>query len=457
MYKLAIVEDEDFIRNHLAKIIEQNIPHFEVAGLYSDASLIVDTLDEYDVILSDIRMTKMSGLELAEKVYTEQAKPKIVLISAYTDFEYAKKALKYDVFDYLEKPIKVGELKKVFENLKDILDKKRASALTERRNLYTNLAIGNIMNIDLEALAKKLEPSLDVYADPICIYEIVIDNYDEFMSTKWHYEKDVLLNALYSFFDFDNGFLLRLMLQTEERIIVLASDKRTHLSENGLLTRMNEADSILGIKMSIFDKTPLDNLAALLDNNSPINNTITIKKEQGQLLFSLINEKNVEAAISIAEKIKHREKIFSEITKRLQETYPYVAEISPNLPCNLWINEIISAIDKTANTSDTIEQIKAYLYDNFQNDISLDEIAQEFYFNKAYLGRLFKEKTGESFNYFLIKIRMQKAKELLKNPQYKIYEISAAVGYKSAKYFNKVFSAYYGISPTEYRKRRMQQ
>ncbi len=452
MYKLAIIEDEDFIRDNLAKIIINNIPDFEVSGLYENAYLIIDEIESFDVIISDIKMPVMSGIELAEHIYTNRIKTKLVLISAYSDFEYAKQALKYGVYDYLNKPIKIGELKNVFEKLKLELDEKNIHISAERKNFYSNLAIGSIINADFEVIAKKVEPNLDVYNDSVCIYELLIENYDSYIKTTWHYEKDSFLNALYNFLDFEDVFISRIMLQSEDRIIVLVADKKAGASENSILSRIKEAHSALGLTISVFDKIPLKNLATLLENNTPIMNTITVRREQGQLLFSLLLEKNLEAAISVAKKIVDTKKVFYEISKRLQSKLPYINEISAELPYELWINEIISAIDNSETANDTISQIQAYVCNNYQNDISLVDVSQKFYFNKAYLGRLFKEKTGESFNDFLIKTRMKKAKELLKNSQYKIYEVSTLVGYKSTKYFNKIFYAYYGVTPTEYRK-----
>jgi len=70
----------------------------------------------------------------------------------------------------------------------------------------------------------------------------------------------------------------------------------------------------------------------------------------------------------------------------------------------------------------------------------------------VYVSRLFKEKTGENFSDYLVKVRMEKALKLLEEPRYKVYEVGYEIGYKSTKYFYKLFKQYYGCTPTEYRK-----
>lgn len=125
-YSLLIVEDEDNTREGLANYIDWTELGFHlVAALRNgrEAILYLEAHpEETSVILSDIRMDDVSGLELAQYVYEHQLNVLVILLTAYRDFEYARMAISYRVMEYLLKPVKIQELKKVFKNIKDKLD-----------------------------------------------------------------------------------------------------------------------------------------------------------------------------------------------------------------------------------------------------------------------------------------------------------------------------------------------
>ncbi|HHU53473.1 MAG TPA: response regulator [Clostridiaceae bacterium] len=98
-----------------------------------------------------------------------------------------------------------------------------------------------------------------------------------------------------------------------------------------------------------------------------------------------------------------------------------------------------------------VEEIKEYISANLQTELTLKRVAEEFYFSPNYLSRLFSESEGESFKQYLTRERVKKAKQLLKDPKIKIYEIANMLGYREARNFMKVFKSVTGRTMTEYR------
>ena len=98
-----------------------------------------------------------------------------------------------------------------------------------------------------------------------------------------------------------------------------------------------------------------------------------------------------------------------------------------------------------------VANAKQYINEHFGEHVTLSTIAKAVYVHPIYLSKLFKDKTGENFIDYLTNVRMKKAKELLKNPSFKIYDISYMVGYESSKHFSKVFKDETGMTPREYR------
>lgn len=122
--------------------------------------------------------------------------------------------------------------------------------------------------------------------------------------------------------------------------------------------------------------------------------------------------------------------------------------------CNLIIIKIISVFQRWKKDKNTIifDKYLMYIEENYMYDISLENISKKFHFNPCYFSTLFKDVVGTTFVKYLLKLRIQKACELLLKSDKRVYEISALVGYKEVKYFNRVFKNEINVSPDEYRR-----
>lgn len=103
------------------------------------------------------------------------------------------------------------------------------------------------------------------------------------------------------------------------------------------------------------------------------------------------------------------------------------------------------------HTNELIRQAKEYIDNHFHKDMSLDDVSRELNISPYYFSKLFKEETGENFVEYVTGRRMDRAKQLLKNPEKSIKEICVEVGYSDPNYFSRIFKKYQGISPTEYK------
>lgn len=127
MYNLIIVDDEDIIRNGLANTIDWNSMGFHVVGTAWNGKKALDMLDTLnpDVILADIRMPGLSGIDLAKKIGEDYPDIYVVILTGFNQFEYAQRAIDYNVFSYLLKPYNSENLQEVFGKLKKTIDKKK--------------------------------------------------------------------------------------------------------------------------------------------------------------------------------------------------------------------------------------------------------------------------------------------------------------------------------------------
>lgn len=101
---------------------------------------------------------------------------------------------------------------------------------------------------------------------------------------------------------------------------------------------------------------------------------------------------------------------------------------------------------------DVIENVKTYIQKNYQKNLTQDFLASLFYMNRSYLSSLFRSRTGEKFVDYLCDVRIERAEELLENPDQKLAQIARSVGYDNEKYFFRIFKKRTGMTPDQYRK-----
>lgn len=146
---------------------------------------------------------------------------------------------------------------------------------------------------------------------------------------------------------------------------------------------------------------------------------------------------------------------YHEITTNIISTINLSEDIDElKQSCNLIVVKIISVFERWKSNKNKIffDKCVKYIESNYMEDISLEDISEKFHFNPSYFSTMFKERLGMNFVKYLLKLRIKKACELLLEGDRKIYEVSALVGYKDSKYFNRVFKNEMNICPDEYRR-----
>lgn len=362
MYSLIIVEDEDKIRNSIKNLIDWKDMGFEVVSDFEDGIEALEFLKNHtvDVILTDIKMNQLSGVELACELRKTNQETHIIFLSGFKEFEYARNAIEYSVEGYLLKPIKLNELYRVFSTLRDKLDAARV-----KKALYGKPA-WSISNRDA---------SEQYDCDP---------ELDENKLLEYVFQGDI---------EAVEGLILKII----ENIMSLEA-KESNI-KNRLISFMH-------------------------DIITRINDTVTGDIKLQDFDYSLIY-----LAGSLAEV--------------RQTIIGYFLEASAYFKNNrIGTDRLI------------IHKVKDYIKQHYADEISLNSAAELVYLSPNYLSKVFKEYAGENFIDYLTRVRIEKAKIQLKNNDAKVYEVAESVGYKSQKYFSRLFKECTGMSPTEYQNSR---
>lgn len=146
MYKLIIIDDEQKILEGLINLFPWEQIGFKVDKAFSSSAQALDYIsaNSVDVVMSDIEMPEMNGIELCRRLKDGEIETKVVFFSSYQNYEYFRSAIKYQVFDYLLKPVKYDELIICFERLKEILDQEHHKKIEISKTYYEKI-IGNVI------------------------------------------------------------------------------------------------------------------------------------------------------------------------------------------------------------------------------------------------------------------------------------------------------------------------
>lgn len=517
MYKVLIVDDEALIRDGLKCIMDWQEMGFDVcgeAGNGEDALSMILKLSPH-LVLMDIRMPKLHGLEVVRLAREQGFEGKFIIISGYSDFKYAQEAIRYGVESYLTKPIDEDELSEAVSKIKEDLDAK--SLASDHIELFRQKAKDVILHelvhgtIDTDSsLSEQDLEDLELESD---IYQIVI--YENFNCTPGsvaysfadllkvtnrenhtfhHFEenqKDVILlkgsYALNRFGDFLSHYNMETPPQKDSPMdsLFLAygrpvqSLSQIHLSYKDALALMGrrffciQGQHTLGygelpnIEAETYDLQN-DKLQEYTDFLVGYLQTFNRKKVAETLSHLEDYLYNVDSDISEVKLfltdlyLRTKEKI-SLIYSSTPIPFATNSSVIDYIEKKHYLYEIIQFLSEqfemimnaTGNPSrnSVLDDILYYIDHNYQSNIKLETIAPLFGYNSAYLGKIFNKTVGESFNSYIDHMRIEHSKELLIQSTEKVYEIAEKVGYRNVDYFHKKFRKYVGESPAEFRKK----
>ncbi|QNK58433.1 response regulator [Paenibacillus sp. PAMC21692] len=412
-YRLLIVDDEREVREVLSEIVDWSGLGFEVVQTLKDGRDTIAYLEQHrvDVVLSDIKMTFESGIDVARFIKERQLPVKVVLLSGYQEFQLAQEAIRYDVSDYLLKPTDLEELYRVFRNLKQELDSGAAAKQAERQD-RERFASYLLFQSDsaAEEIARHLEQlntAVNPMREPCALLEVTVakDN-GELSKADVASSKKLLANTVAGQFPSWLMLLDNREMPPYYAVICMASEhQQLHGQIQQSLQRLN---AITALKAQLVDFRRFDNLAPLLA------------------------EYRIRNLLGAPPAVKSE------------------AEAGPQRRDG---NAFPGSGSQPSGGKWAIRQAVAYIEEHYSQNLSLELVAGQVHLNPVYFGQLFKQETKKNFLDYLVEIRMEHAKQLLKTSSLKIYEICERVGYKDIKYFYKLFKREVGITPTEYRDR----
>lgn len=503
--RIVIVEDEVRIREGIAKMIESQTEHVvQGKAVNGEEGLEMVLRFKPDLVITDVRMPKMDGLEMVKELYQRKLSCHAVILSGYSEFEYAQKAIRYGVDEYLLKPLDIDDIKKTLAQVEKKIQREQMTNGTPGlhiRNLITGgekdleKNCGILKDIcglpaegEYEMFAGYIGAAQPSYRDEteqaveelkekyreLKIYYIYIENMQKGYLIGCGEKGAGKLAAL------EKSVYNRLILKYQDRPEKAPWTRRQFCCPEEIQSTARELDGLLTYALVLNPEGWLD--AGQAEQYCPrpftaptpiyhqIRNAICredmerLRKGAGDFLAYM-----AKGHFEVGEIRKAFIKSYYLIGDTLQEIDPdrYQHLRDKNLLRNLegavtWHEmesaylDVIQAIEGARTKREDISNyvIKRainYIREHYQEGLTQEEVAAVLEITPEYLSTLFNREMGINFSSFLKQFRLSHAKRMLKGTDQKVYEIANAVGYSDPKYFQRVFKEEIGVSPGEYR------
>lgn len=511
MYKVMIVEDEEFILQGLVNLIDWEQLGMKIVHLALNGQEALEKWKEepVDIIVTDITMPVMDGLALIQQIRELDSRVRIIIISGYDEFDYARRAITMDVEDYVLKPI---DDEKLTEILQKAMDRIRVFDARCRNNVSKGVRLEYFLN------GKMPDEEKAEFIQQIKLKKIDKCRVAAKMQVKYSANKDVMIGDVISYIEKEfQEMRLQVYCSTMKDLILLSDvpDKKSIHDESvrdlfekiqdrvesyfniptfvaigptftdymelpnacRIICRLEKYRIILGYGACVdedfvtnrhskdivvdgekFHKMILgqdkkgasDYLEDLFINNASkedisINDIYRMSFKISLIFQEIIDEYKLTR--------KDDGKMLKSVTEVLDELYK--AEDISGIKA-MFTAEIVDIIDlihtdRNEQYTPVIRQVLSDINHNYKEEISLKTLAYKYRINTSYLGQLFQREVGCSFSQHLSNVKNGKARELILNTNMKINDIAREVGYPDTSYFYRKFKQCYGVSPASLR------
>lgn len=523
LYKVFLVEDEIVAREGIRDNVDWKSAGFEFCGEAPDGEMALPLIEAArpDVLITDIRMPFMDGLQLCKILRDRMPGVKIIILSGHDEFHYAQEAVKLGVTEYLLKPVGVQDLHTILGKLASQLDQERLEQeklrqlksqieddlVLRQEKFLSKLVMGGM--VSGEAIQESQLLGLDLIAKwyLVLVVEFGLNERVEQFDYREYQQVEQIISRLAG----ANSDILLVKTGVEELVLIIKGDTSEHLTQEGrffteLIRTETEnrtkcflrvgigsaqdrignihqsfAEALANLPQNIAKEASVGNVhggvgkTELFDlDKSALENFLRYgTKEEFDNFFQIyIQPLNETALQSYLVKNYVFVDIILMITKFVNQLGGNVDQVIPeiNRVETLWLN--VKTLDQlkeetrqifasalafrdsqTQNQHKTmIHQAKKYIEAHYPDpNLSLNDVANEVNFSPSHFSVVFSREMGLTFKDYLINIRMEKAKELLRTTPLKSFEISSQIGYNDPHYFSYVFKKHTNLSPKQFR------
>jgi len=410
--RIMLVDDESVVLEGLKAIIDRRKTGWEIAAAVTSGEEAIAALPmtQPDIVVTDIRMYEVSGLDLAAYVRQHNPDTLVVLLTGHADFSYAQQAISLGAFEYILKPSRYADIIACLERAETAIEK-RNRIRQEGQRLRTHLP-SDWLNLQ-EALLKNLALGQTKMGDDI----------------------DTELERL-SLDGKDYGVLHCMLAPAYQQ----HENPLKARGEGSFLSRLKEAFQTA----ALYEGDTAASLIFAFDNGAQWNKTQLLEK-LNQVDYPSERAAGMRLFSGWGSLKKHAEELFDSRSEAIYAAEQAVKNASP-----LVFFEDIPVLENQGGMP-AIAAAMRYIDENYQNALTLEDISKAVYLNPCYLSTLFKEDRGMTLTEYTQKKRIDEAKRLMTNTSLKLSIIASRVGIPDHSYFSALFKKITGMTPSQYR------
>lgn len=504
--RVVIVDDEAMVLRGITNMIPWKDIDIELAGTAQDgiAGFQLIQQEKPEIVITDIRMPGMLGLEMIRRVKEINPETLFIILSGYSEFEYARQAIEVGVFTYLEKPVSLDELKKVLLNAREVLAKRR-NALADTGST----AEGILRNLLYDAQKRNVDLSelkMDGFAQD-CIVRICVAVCAPCGEMKKLPSDIEQIRNIIQGLATDNCYIIYALADERIAVLLLFEGKYSPIGYYRMLKKLDDSLQLAGYTchIGIAEGVPADtciskvvseavkayqeaaykNIAGIYMRKKAENSLQTsVEKEKQNVLQCVRNHDLKQIRLVVSAFLDHLNQQDSSLERIQHETLALIyncieaVDLHDRVKNNEWVykrmpyaslfrqrsyeryqeyliclfEDMVTFLEENDRhvTRQQVRKGMDYIEGHYKEDLSLQVLSDYVGLNASYFCVLFKEDAGVSYSRYLLDVRMRHAKELL-NAGEKVVNVSQMVGYYNYRHFCKAFKKYTGLTPKEFR------
>ncbi|MBW5444446.1 response regulator [Cohnella sp. CFH 77786] len=514
--KLMIVDDEVIIRTGLATVIDWHELGITLLSPAASAEEALERLaaEQPDMMLTDIRMTGRSGLQLAEEAMKLLPQLEVIILSGYDDFSYAQQAIRQNVSDYLLKTSRPEEIIKAVLKVKKRIEERHASFTSQERKKREEY----LRRFERWIVEGEVGPGGDAGAElpewftclagdgakRALVWRVVLVAAEGWGPAAR--EESLLLFAV------DNAMkdtLPGIGFVQDRRIVAALHSEAPITGREHFRPAFHKIERLLKCRLIVVAGTDVDHPRKLNESYEAADIAFTYKpllkqshwsfedirsRRGGKSVCSAEEEKELSAILLENDPVRLNAWVQQYVRQLLEdaEATPRTFEAalqSVAIAAHRWLERVLVATGQSSALEDQpiavphklvtapgellfqhlysamelyhgklaggqtshVRKALAYIEEMLGEDIGLQQVAKHVHVHPSHLSDLFKKETGMRFVDYVVKKKMERAAEILLSSPAKISEVAAMVGYEDVKYFGQMFKKYAGKTPSEYR------
>ena len=457
MYRVFLIDDEPWTMISLEHLLDWQQLGFEIAGKFDNArgAWAQIQLQPPEVIVTDIRMPGLSGLELLSRIHEAALPVEVVLISAFADFAYAQEAIGKGAFEYLLKPVRRDRLTDCVRQLREKLDRRNVQRVHEdevrRRAILSQAAtareaaaaLGSAMDGEVALLygGDALETLLPRLPESAAWPRVALSGDERVLLIPWDSAQEARLNALCRHEGTAGVYGLARGDTRLDTLLYLA--KNAWLSARfagapGFVATLDSAG--YAQEVELFMALQYNRRAMVLSHLEALRREVEAGRLLLDKLFALLHSLD-----SIWRHTQGEPAIFPSEWKQYTDMlrdYPDSAALFGHL------TSVFFDDPEEVLLTPVLEEIETH----YACNRTLADLGQELGVSQAHLSQLIRRRTGKTYSELVQEKRMARAKELLAYSEHAVMDIAIEVGYSDQFYFSKLFKRLWGMSPNAWRK-----